>query len=242
MDMAGEDDTPHSLVFFNDIFSSERLYSTVGHLYRGIEDGFKYLAQKHGQKGLFVGPSGAQIAKSYFGLSSLNLVTDLASAVAAIQRIVGQGEGARRDYENSHYGRFLAMRKEYDQLLEDDPDFVPERPLVENPYAILPQDVGDLASINLLDDRMSVHIGSLFDGCYELLMQVLSKLLMHPEESDNQMTLLASISIDMMTDVIGPLVEALTLLPAGKANPGMTAGPSFRFTRDGTAAPHLVSA
>lgn len=242
VDMTGADDAPHSLVFFNDIFSSERQYSTVGHLYRGIEDGFRYLAQKHGDEGLFVGPSGAQIAKSYFGLSSLNPVTDLTSAVAAIQGIVEQGEGASGDNENSHYGRFLAMGKEYDQLLEDDPDFVPGRPVVVNPYAILPQDVGDLASVTLLEDRMSVHIGSLFDGCYELLMQVLSRLLMHTEESESQMTLLASISIDMMTDVIGPLGEALTLLPAGKANPGMTAGPSFRFTRDGTAAPHQVSA
>lgn len=230
------------MVFFNDIFSSERQYSTVGHLYRDIEDGFRYLAQKHGEKGLFVGPSGAQIAKSYFGLSSLNPVTGLASDVAAIQGIVEQGEGASGDNEDSHYGRFLAIGKEYDQLLEEDPDFVPGRPVVENPYAILPQDVGDLASVNMLDDRMSVHIGSLFDGCYELLMQVLSRLLMHTEESESQMTLLASISTDMMTDVIGPLGEALTLLPAGKANPGMAAGPSFRFTRDGTAAPHLVSA
>jgi len=242
VDMTGDDDTPHSLVFFNDIFSSERQYSTVGHLYRGIEDGFRYLAQKYGDKGLFVGPTGAQIAKSYFGLSSLNPVTDLASAVAAIQGIVEQGEGASGENKDSHYGRFLAMGIEYDQLLADDPDFTPGRPVVENPYAILPQDVGDLASVNLLDDRMSVHIGSLFDGCYELLMQVLSRLLMHTEESESQMTLLASISIDMMTDVIGPLGEALTLLPAGKANPGMTAGASFRFTRDGTAAPHLVSA
>ena len=49
-DMTGLDDVPHSLVFFNDIFSSERQYSTVGHLYRGIEDGFRYLVQKHGEE------------------------------------------------------------------------------------------------------------------------------------------------------------------------------------------------
>ena len=242
VDMTGTNDTPSSLVFFNDIFSSERQYTTMGHLYRGIEDGFKYLAQKYGEEGLFVGPTGAQIAKSYFGLSSLNPVTDLASAVAAIQGIVEQGEGASGDNENSHYGRFLAMGNEYDQLLADDPDFTPGRPVVENPYAILPQDVEDLSSVNLLDDRISVHIGSLFDGCYELLMQVLSRLLMHNQESEEQLATLASVSIDMMTDVIGPLGEALTLLLAGKSNAGMTAGASFRFTRDGTAAPHQVSA
>jgi hypothetical protein len=77
VDMTGAGETLSCLVFFNDIFSSERQYTTVGHLYRGIEDGFKYLAQKYGEDGLFVGPSGAQIAKSYFGLAGLNPVTDL---------------------------------------------------------------------------------------------------------------------------------------------------------------------
>ena len=110
--------------------------------------------------------------------------------------------------------------------------------MVENPYSILPQDVADLESITLLDDRMSVHIGSLFDACYEILMQVLSRLLMHTEESESQLVLLANVSIDMMTGVILPLGEALTSLPAGKSNPGMTAGPSFRFTRDGDSRVH----
>ena len=43
-------------------------------------------------------------------------------------------------------------------------------------------------------------------------------------------------------DVIGPLGEVLTLLPVGPSNPGMNAGPSFRFTRGGTAALHQTSA
>ena len=73
-------------------------------------------------------------------------------------------------------------------------------------------------------------------------MQILSRLLMHTEETEEQLSLLASISIDLMTDVIGPLGYALTALPAGNSHPGKTAGPSFRFTRDGTAAPHQSSA
>jgi len=242
VDMTGTDDAPRSLVFFNDIFSSERQYATVGHLYRGIQDGFRYLVQKHGEKGLFVGPPDAQIAKSFFGVPGLNPVTDLASAIAAIEAIVEQGEGASGDNENSHYGRFRAIGEEYDQLLNDDPDFCPGRPVVDNPYSVLPQDVSDLGSISLLDDRMTVQIGSLFDACYEILMQIISRLLMHTEETEKQLALLASVSIDLMTDVIGPLGEALTSLPAGNAHPGMTAGPSFRFTRDGAAAPHRVSA
>ena len=112
----------------SDIFSSERQYQTVGHLYRGIEDGLNYLTQKHGEDQLFLGPPKAQITDSFFNLPGLIPVTDLSSAVAAIEGIVEQGEGARGDSEDSHYGRFVAMRDEYLLLLRDDPKFVPGRP------------------------------------------------------------------------------------------------------------------
>ena len=41
----------------SDIFSSERQYQTVGHLYRGIEDGLRYLAEKFGEEQLFHRPA-----------------------------------------------------------------------------------------------------------------------------------------------------------------------------------------
>ena len=153
--------------------------------------------------------------------------TYLVSVVAAIEGIVGEGEGASGDNEDSHYGRFKAMGDQYDQMLKEDRGFEPGRPVVSNPYFILPQDVGNLSSVNLLEDRLSVPISNLFYGCYELVMQILSRLMMHTEETEAQLALLASVSMDLMTDVIGPLGEALTLLTAGQSNPGMNDGPSF---------------
>lgn len=128
------------------------------------------------------------------------------------------------------------------KMLADDPGFVPSRTVVTNPYSIMPQDVGDLSGVNLLEDRLSVPISNLFDACYELVVQILSRLMMHTEETNAQLALLGQVSIDLMTDVIGPLGELPTLLPAGRTNPGKNAGPSFRFTQDGTAAPHQISA
>ena len=52
---------------------------------------------------------------------------------------------------------------------------------------------------------------------------------------------MASISTGLMTDVIGPLGYALTALSEGRSHPGKNAGTSFRFTRNGTAAPHQTS-
>jgi len=227
---------------FSDIFSSERQYQTVGHLYRGIEDGLKYLTQKYGEERLFIGPHEAQIANAYFNLPGLIPVTDLASAVAAIEGIVEQGEGAREGSKTSHYGRFLAIREEYDQIQADDPNFEPGRPVLKNPYAMPPNDISDHSEVNLIEDPLSMDICNLFDGSYEILIQMLGRLLLHTEETEEQLTLLSDITVGMMMDVIGPLGETLTTLPAGTSYPGLTAGPSFRFSRDVATLPHQVAA
>ena len=231
-----------SLGRFTDIFSSERQYQTVGHLYRGIEDGFIYLAQKYGEENLFLGPPEAQIRPSFFSLPGLIPVTDLASAVAGIEGIVEQGEGARSESQDSHYGRFVVMVEEYDRILLDDPEFVPGRPVMRNPYSILPGDVADISEANLIEDPLSTDISNLFDGCYEVLMQLLGRLLLNAEESDEQLRKLSDIASALMLDVITPLGEALTTLPAGAGHPGLTAGPSFRFPRDFNNLPHQPAA
>ncbi len=239
---AGSSPPTQSLGRFTDIFSSERQYQTVGHLYRGIEDGFTYLAQKYGEKQLFLGPPEAQIKPSFFSLPGLIPVTDLASAVSAIEGIVEQGEGARSDSKDSHYGRFVAMLEEYDQQLLEDPEFSPGRPVMPNPYSMLPSDVTEISEANLIEDPVSTDVSNLFDGCYVVLMQMLGRLLLHTEESEQQRRKLSDITSALMLDVITPLGEALTTLPAGAAYPGLNAGPSFRFPRDFNTLPHQTAA
>ena len=226
----------------SDIFSSAREYQSQGRLYQGIEDGLQYLSQKYGEDGLFIGPTEAQIAGAYFNLPGLNPVTDLTSAEAALQAIIVQGEGARGVAEGSHYGRFLAIQEEYEQILRDDPTFEPGRPVMWNPYSILPNDLSDDREVNLIEDPLSIDISNLFDGCYELLIQILGRLFAHGEESEDELTGLADITEGLMVDVIGPLGDVLTQLPAGPSHSGLMAGPSFRFSRDVNAPPHRVAA
>ena len=227
---------------FSDIFSSERNYQTIGHLYRGLEDGFRYLTQKYGEEQLFIGPAKSQIIDRYFSLPGLIPVTGLASAIAAIEGIVEQGEGARIDDENSHHSRFVALLNEYDQLLEDDPTFKPGRPVLRNPYSIFPNDVHDATSVSLIEDPVSMDVCNLFDGCYEILMQMMGRLLLGSDESEAQLTEIADMTVGLMMDVIGPLGDIITTLPAGPSHPGLNAGPSFRFSRDGAPPPHMKAA
>ena len=227
---------------FSDIFSSERQYQTVGHLYRGIEDGLRYLTQKFGEDGLFIGPPNAQIADAFFSLPGLIPVNSLESAIAAIEGIVEQGEGARADNRDSHYGRFVNIKEEYEELLKEDPNFVPGRPVAPNPYSMFPNDLVNLDAVSLIEDPQTVDVCNLFDGCYEILIQMLGRLLVHSGETEEQLTLLADITVGMMMDVISPLGNALTTLPMGESHPGLTAGPSFRFSRDANNLPHREAA
>lgn len=226
----------------SDVFSTERGYETVGQLYRGIQDGLTYLSQKLGEDQLFVGPQRAQTAEPYFGLPGLRRIHDLDSALASIQVIVEQGEGATEDHENSHYRRFVEIRDEYRSILADDPDFQPARPVLRSPYASAPSDLMDEPGVQFLDDPLSVDICNLFDSCYELMVQILGRLFAHTGESEDELMALADIAVSLMLEVIEPLGCALTLLPAGPSHPGLAAGPSFRLSRAAEVPPHAGAA
>jgi Ferritin-like len=214
-----------------DAFSREREYETLGELYRGIEDGLSYLTQKLGEEKLFIGRPEAQTADSFFRLPGLAPIHNLQSSLAALNVIVEQGEGASPDSPDSHYRRFLRMRDEFRDLVAEDGNFEPGRPVVTNPYALMPGDVAAGSEIALLDGPLSVDMSSLFDGCYEIMVQMLGRLFVHAEETGVELQALAEISVGLMADVLEPLGSAISLLPAGPSHPGLNAGPSFRLSR-----------
>ena len=70
--------------------------------------------------------------------------------------------------------------------------------MVLNPYSIFPSDLDPASDVNLIEDPLSVDLSNLFDGCYDLLMQMLGRVHLCGEESQNQLTLLADVAVDMM--------------------------------------------
>jgi Ferritin-like len=61
-----------------------------------------------------------EAAPDRFGWPQLIAVTDLASARAALDEIIEQGEGARGDWRPAHYGRFFGIWNDYQKLREQD--------------------------------------------------------------------------------------------------------------------------
>ncbi|MEC3916062.1 ferritin-like domain-containing protein [Nocardia sp. CDC160] len=200
-------------------------FATVGHLYRSIENGIVHLAEKYGEPWLFVGPRRAQATQKHFRWPELVAVTDVASAKRAIDTILEQGEGARGDWRNAHFGQFVKILDEYEQARRDNPNFDPVRPVlaanVRAPEREFP--------VPLISDPDTARVTDLFNVGYEILLQIFERFFAHTEETDAQLQTLADATVSLMFGVIRPLGELITTLPAGPDHPGRTVGPSFEL-------------
>jgi hypothetical protein len=215
-------------------------FATVGHLYRGIEQGFRHLAEKYGEDRLFIGPPRAQATEAYFRWPELVAVTDLRSAVAAIETIVEQGEGARGHVDEGHYGQFLRLLAEYQEFVRNDPAFDPARP-VQMAWCRTPG-TPDVATPILVTDPMTADVADLFNASYEVLVQMLARFFAHTEEDDDELDTLADTAVSSMFMIIRPRACILTRLRIGPNLPGKTAGPSFEYYRSGYLLPHKEAA
>jgi len=222
-----------------DIVPQLQDFATVGHLYRSIEAGLAHLAEKFGERNLFVGPARAQATSEFFHWPELVAVTDLASAQQAVDTILEQGEGARGDWQQAHFGQFVQILDEYRQMVDANPDFQPTRPVMF--ATVRPCEHDD--SVPLIGERVTSQVGDLFNVSYEILLQMLERFFAHTEESDAQLETLAGATIGLMFGAIKPLGDLLTSLPVGSNYPGMSAGPSFElFYENDYLMPHRAAA
>ncbi len=110
-----------------------RDYATVGDLYTALRSGIEAFASAHGEAALFVGNPALQVDAAMAPLPGVRAVTDLETALLALDTIVTQGEGAGDEHHESHFCRFTRLRDELVQSLADDPSFAPAWPVATNP-------------------------------------------------------------------------------------------------------------
>jgi hypothetical protein len=214
-------------------------FATVGHLYRSIERGLAYLAEKFGEDRLFIGPAFQQADETTFGWPDLRPITDLAGASRAIERIVEQGEGARGDWANAHYGRFLAVLDDYRAKRNEDPIFEPAHPVA----AAAMRGVEGIEPDVYISDPATGACSDLFNAVYELLLQMIARYFAFGHETPEQRQVLAHTAVDLMFGAIKPLGLLLAALPVGSDHPGVTAGASFQLPyRASFLLPHRRSA
>jgi hypothetical protein len=232
LDIADQDalaalDKAAPLPFANEDEIGPRLqdFATIGELYRAIELGLDRLAERMGADRLFLGPPAAQATPDHFRLPELLPVTDLASAHAAIDVIVEQGEGARGEWRNAHFGRLVTVLDEFLDLRDADPSFEPSRPVL----AANVREREDGLAMPLITDAFTARSVDLLNAVYEVILQLLARHFAHTDESDDQLDVLAHVAVGMMEKVVRPLGGLVTRLPIGPEHPGRTAGPTFEL-------------
>jgi hypothetical protein len=201
-------------------------FLTVGHLYRGIEDGLTRLTHELGERSLFVGSPRAQATPELFHWPQVVAVTDLDSAIRAVGEIIEQGEGARGHWEDAHYGRFLGIWDEFHALRDADPTFEPARPVVAA-FTRQPFDLKE--PVTVISNPEAHRVAEITTIAYEVLLHLLTRFFTHTDETDEQLELLINVAFDLMGDIIRPLGHALTRLPVGPAAVGSNAGFAFEM-------------
>ncbi|WP_051760788.1 ferritin-like domain-containing protein [Herbidospora cretacea] len=130
-------------------------YDTIGQFYAAIENGLRTLCARLGEEAVFTGDPSRQIGESHFRHTAGRLVpvTDLESALAALDEIVEQGEGMARDEvwdgdkdvfhperdEVAHYYRFLELKAGRRYQRGDTPNSGPTGdPITVDPAGVYP--------------------------------------------------------------------------------------------------------
>lgn len=241
--------------------------NSLGALYRSIEALIDDLPETE----LFIGSSSSQVvtpegasfparvgavrAESLYDVH-LDAVTDRRSATLVIRRIVEEGEGGgsgdragpgsadpqgagSMDRVDSHFGRLVLIAQELADTREKDRNFQPARPVVVNPAG-----AGTLReSQTPIENRATLRVAELFDLAYATTLSLLVQQFGLAEATSEELRALEQVVyFPMMTQVIRPLGEILTELPATEGCPVPTAGPAFFLGRPPALVAHRATA
>jgi CDGSH-type Zn-finger protein/uncharacterized Fe-S cluster protein YjdI len=207
-------------------------YETVGDFYVALSKGLRDIVSQFGEDATFDGDPALQMSPNEIDLMGAKPVICSKTALAAFDAIVVQGEGAPADSVGSHYQKFVAVREEYQQLLQKNPAFVPAFPAATNPVLRRPPRPEGRV---WLENPDAIAVVDLANASYGLMLRLLAYAYALPGPSAEK-SLSVDLAICLMRAVV-PLAERAARLPAGPSNPACHAGMSFTALRDNAALP-----
>jgi len=114
---------------------------------------------------------------------------------------------------------------EYLDLRDADAGFEPARPVL----ASCVREREDGQPVPIITDPFTSRCVDLLNAVYEVILQLLARHFAHTDETEDQLGVLASVSIGLMQNVVKPLGGLVTRLPVGPEHPRAAAGPTFEL-------------
>ncbi|MEQ1808649.1 MAG: ferritin-like domain-containing protein [Terricaulis sp.] len=206
-------------------------YKYVGELYSEIKGGFAAIPEKQ----LFIGPAAAQTDDNWSDpYLDIRVVNDKASAIAAIDEIIEDGEGSPNNTDDSHYRRFEKIRLE----LFDAGRFSAARAVVKNPATR--SDPAVSGTVTLITNPQAMELAKLFNITYAFTLSVLQYYFTLAPVDDVERARrerLRECSQRLMSIALRPLAEILTKTPVAP-NAASFAGPPFELYSTIAASPY----
>lgn len=200
-------------------------YPSVAAVYERLREGLAWLGSPASPiaSTLFLGAADPQLSNADFGLGpgqvwyeiELIQVTDLTSALAAIDLIRVQGEGAAATDPCSHHALVCRMQQQWARL-SSDARAAMLRPIPRHPQSQQRGDVHPDAALCVLSDDRAVALARLGNRVYELILLLLARLYGVSDATAADRDMYRTVAFfPLMTCVVRPLGEILTELPAG---------------------------
>ena len=213
------------------ITPSSEDYPTVGALYDSIADGFAALVDELGEA-VLIDPAGrSQLDSELVRLPNIPRVTDLASALSAIEQIKEEGEGSTASGGDSHFDRFHAIKSQWSQLKSEDPAFRPAWPTAHDPVMRKPLD--ETMRVWVTEPSAAEHL-DLANAIYGAMLSVLAQTFSVGEPDEQRVLMRASVEL---MEASATIATALARMPANPAHPGVNAGMTFAVPRNASYRP-----
>jgi CDGSH-type Zn-finger protein len=213
-------------------------YQTIGQFYHAIGEGLRHLCDRLGEREVFCGDPARQLTAFHFRHTAGRLIAvdDLASALAALEEIVEQGEGTARGEvwdgdqdvfhpdreEVAHYYRFQELRVGRRYRRGDTPQSGPTGETISV----------DLAAVRPMrrNPRLADHpTGSAIRTAQEEFNHTYCAVLHLLEQAFNGSPRLLAVATATMY-VLKAQAQALMRMPDEE---GTTAGPTFEYVPPG---------
>ena len=194
----------------------ENNFDTIGQFYLALENCFRTLCEQPGHQVFEENDTPKQLTKAYTPEISdtrdLSLVTDLDSAMSAMQTIIEQGEGIRGSHYDDASKRELAHYFKFERIAEGEVSLGDVWPVAKNPKTDdYPESLRDLSN--------------LFNGCYCYMLMALEDIFILTNAAEKH-HLVSKGLFSIMHSVMPELARLMMQQPISEYE---HAGPTFEY-------------